>query len=250
MTEFPKLLRDWRKYRRFSQLDLALSAEISSRHLSFLETARSRPSREMIARLSDVLQVPLDGQNQMLIAAGFAPQYAATPLTDQAMQTVADAVGWTLDRHAPYPAIALDRLWTIKGMNNPAKHLFGMLDIHNGASLLDFVTSPTMAEVIENWPVVAFHTAARLRSESIAAGGIAPLDAAAAKLMESADNSIDVAGPMIPTIFRVGDSKLSLFATIAQFSTANDETLTDFKIELFFPADDASKEILHAMAVT
>ncbi len=248
MNTFSVLLRDWRQTRRYSQLDLAMAADVSARHLSFLETGRSRPSIGMIQRLGEVLQLPLDAQNRLLTAAGFAPRYAATPLDAAEMAPVTQAVRWMLDRHAPYPALALDQLWNVQMMNAPARLLFAPFDLTEGGSLLELTTSPLMPQVVENWPEVAYHSAVRLRAESAAAGGIAVLDAAADRLAQDADPGITTSGPTIPTIFRMGDQRLSLFGTIAQFSTAADETLSDLRIELFFPADDDTGAVLQQLA--
>src|SRR5688500_10344555 len=104
-------LRDWRQHRRLSQLDLALSADVSTRHLSFVETGRSLPSRAMVVRLAERLAVPLRERNTLLVAAGYAPVYAATSLDDPAMRVVREAVDLVLAGHEPYPALAIDRHW-------------------------------------------------------------------------------------------------------------------------------------------
>lgn len=248
MTTFSDQLRTWRKHRRLSQLDLALQANVSARHISFLETGRARPSRDMIAHLGTVLTLPLDAINQMMLAIGFAPQFPKTPLDAAAMAPVQAAVRWMLDRHAPYPGIALDRMWTIRMLNAPARAMFAPLGVSEGSSLLDLTTSNLMPQLIENWPEVAHHSAIRLRAESVAAGGIPKLDAAAAILAAQADPDASTTSPIMPTIYRIGDQRFSLFGTIAQFSTIADETLDDFKIELFFPADSATKAALQQMA--
>ncbi len=248
MTQFPDLLRTWRKHRRLSQLDLALEADVSARHISFLETGRARPSRDMIAHLGEVLTLPLDAINQMMVAMGFTPRFPATPLDDAAMAPVRQAVRYMLDRHAPYPGLALDRLWTIRMLNAPARKLFAPFGLAEGSSLLDMTTSDLMPQIIENWAEVAHHSAIRLRAESLAAGGLPALDAAAAKLSQDAGPVSPTPAPTIPTIYRFGDQRLSLFGTIAQFSTIADETLDDFKIELFFPADQATEAALHLLA--
>ncbi|MEM9267982.1 MAG: helix-turn-helix domain-containing protein, partial [Pseudomonadota bacterium] len=127
MTGFARSLKTWRAARRLSQLDLAIEAEISSRHLSFLETGRSNPSREMVIRLSEALGLPLDARNQMLTQAGFAVRYKGRDWNDAEMAPVRRAVNWQLDRHAPYPGLAVDRLWTIRQANATARTLFGAL---------------------------------------------------------------------------------------------------------------------------
>jgi len=249
MNYYPDLLKQWRNNRRLSQLDLATEANVSARHISFLETGRSQPSSDMIVHLAEVMDVPIDARNQMMNSAGFAPRYATTPLDDDAMGPILNAVIWTLERHAPYPGIALDRLWRIKKMNGPATKLFAPLQLGEGQSLLDLVTNPMMEQVIENWPQVAHYTMLRLRAESAGAGGVPELDATVEHLAYYAQGSSErLPGPSVPTIYKLGDQRLSLYGTIAQFSTVTDETLDDLKIELFFPADTKSAEMLKSLA--
>ncbi len=247
MTQFPQSLKTWRKARHLSQLDLALEADVSARHISFLETGRARPSREMIARLGDALHLPLATRNQMLTHAGFAPRYAARQWDAAEMAPIRAALDHTLKSHAPFPAFAVDRLWTVLQLNEPAAKLFGLLGITQGTCLLDIVTSDALPTFIENWPEVAHHSAQRLRTESAAQGGVRELDAAADKLAKNPLPAQAAHGPVIPTIYRAGSLRLSLFSTIAQFGTAEDVTLDDLKIELFFPADAETAETLKAL---
>ncbi len=251
MTPYPDLLKEWRKRRRMSQLDLAVEAEVSARHISFLETGRSRPSPDMILHLSEVLDLPVDTRNQMMRAEGFAPRFAATPLDDLTMTPIRDAVEWTLAQHAPYPGMVLDRLWRIVKLNDGARRLFAPVGVGEGQSLLQLLTGPLMPELIENWPEVAHHTMLRLRAESANAGGVSELEAAAHILSRQARfRGETTAGPTIPTIYRFNGRRLSLFGTIAQFSTVMDVTLDDLKIELFFPADEDSAAFLRALPDT
>lgn len=245
MKSYPDLLKQWRNYRRLSQLDLAIEANVSARHISFLETGRSQPSLDMIVHLAEVMDIPVNARNLMMNAVGFAPRYAASSLDDEAMEPILEAVSWTLERHAPYPGMALDRLWRVVKMNDPASKLFAALQLKEGSSLLDLVTNPIMEEVVENWPQIAHYTMLRLRAESAGAGGVPELEAAAEHLMQHAKGySNFLPGPSVPTIYKLGDQRLSLFGTIAQFSTVTDETLDDLKIELFFPADTKSENLL------
>ena len=247
MTGYATLLKEWRSHRRVSQLDLALQANVSARHISFLETGRSRPSPGMIVQLSEVLEVPVDARNQMLRAAGFAPRYAATPLDDAKMAPITQAISRMLERHAPYPGLVLDRLWRVIMLNGPASVLFAPFGLREGSNLLDLATDPIMAQIVENWADVAYHTMQRLRAESAAAGGIAELEEAIAKLAPFAHLSEKPEdAPTIPTIYRFGDMRLSLFGTIAQFSTVNDETLADLKVELFYPSEAESAQWFEA----
>lgn len=248
MTQFPQTLKTWRKVRHLSQMDLALEADVSARHISFLETGRAQPSRDMIRRLGDALTLPLSTRNQMLAAAGYAPRYAQRPWNADQMAPVRAALDHMLSVHAPYPAFAVDRLWTVVQMNSPAKTLFGLLGVSEGVSLLNLVTSPDMPRFIENWSQVADHTAQRLRTESAAQGGVPELDAAAAYLGAIPGGTGQSPGPVIPTIYRAGGHRLSLFSTIAQFGTPEDITLDDLKIEMFFPADADTEAALRAMA--
>lgn len=164
------------------------------------------------------------------------------------MAPVRAAVDYTLNQHAPYPAIAIDRLWTIVQMNRPAQGLFGPLNLNEGDSLLELMLSDILPPLIENWPEVAHHAAQRLRTESTAQGGVAVLDKAAQKLAEIPISVPHSNGPVVPTIFRAGSVRLSLFTTIAQFGTPEDLTLDDLKIELYFPADHETEKALRAMA--
>lgn len=241
MDTFPQTLRTWRRARRFSQLDLAVEAEVSSRHISFLETGRSRPSREMITRLCDALQLPLDARNQLLTHAGFAARYPGRSWDGSDMGPIREALEYTLTRHAPYPALALDRVWTVRQMNPPAEALFGLLRVTTGDSLLDLLMSDALPQVVENWPAVAHHAAQRLRTESAAQGGIAALDTAASHLAQQGAAPDGPPTPVVPTILNTGTLRLSMFATIAQFGTPEDVTLDDLKIELYFPADAATR---------
>ncbi len=248
MSPFLQVFKAWRRARRLSQLELALKANVSARHISFLETGRARPSAEMIERLGDALELPLAARNQLLGHAGFAARYPARRLDAEEMAPIRAAIEHTLERHAPYPALAVDRLWTVIRMNAPAAALFAEVGAREGSSLLELMVSERLRPYIENWPDVARHAAQRLRTESAAQGGIALLDEAAEKLGRVAATNRDPLGPVVPTIWRRGTGTLSLFATLAQFGTPEDVTLDDLKIELYFPADEETKRALHALS--
>lgn len=248
MTGFSQTLKTWRKTRRFSQLDLALEADVSSRHISFLETGRAQPSPQMIDRLSDAMHLPLTARNQLLTGAGFVARYPARGLDTDEMEPIRAAITHMLDTHTPYPAIALDRIWTLTHMNQPAEKLFGLFQITKGDSLLDLLQSPMLPEMVENWPAVAHHSAQRLRTESTAQGGIKALDDTADYLSHVPAPKPIESAPVIPIIYQTSGIRLSLFSTIAQFGTPEDLTLNDLRIELFFPADEATKTILQNMS--
>jgi len=248
MTDFPGTLRTWRKARRLSQLDLAGEADVSARHISFLESGRAHPSRDMIARLSDALTLPLDARNQMLTHAGFAARYPARAWDAADMAPIRAAVDHMLAAHAPYPALAIDKLWTVVNMNAPAATLFGGLGVGPGDSLLDLMMSDALPRMVENWADVAHHTCQRLRTESAAQGGIAALDRAADHLGAVPRRARTPTSPVIPTILNTGAVRLSVFATIAQFGTPEDVALDDLRVELYFPTDADSDTALRALA--
>ena len=243
---FPGALRTWRRARRLSQLHLALEADVSARHLSFLETGRAQPSREMVERLGGALRLPLAAQNRLLLQAGFAARYPTREWGADEMAPVRAAIAHTLDRHAPYPALALDRLWRVVQLNGPARALFGLLGVAEGDSLLDRMGSEGMLAHIENWPEVAHHAAQRLWTESAAQGGVPELDRAAEQLSRTPRPRSAPPGPVIPTVFVADGLRLALFATVAQFGTPHDVTLDDLKIELYFPADRTTDAALRA----
>jgi transcriptional regulator with XRE-family HTH domain len=253
MHDFPQALKDWRHNRRLSQLQLATEAEVSPRHLAFLETGRARPSRGMVLRLAEVLGLPRGEQNAILTAAGFAPQFPVLALDTAEMAQVRRAMDWTISRHAPYPALIMDRLWRIVAMNGPAERIFGPAGFAVGASLLDALADLDLfAGLIENWVEVGHHTLLRLRSESARAGGVAALDRAAAALARdpaiAGHQPTRGGGVVTPTIYRMGDQRISLFSTYAQFGSAEEVALAEMKIELMFPADAAATAILQALA--
>lgn len=246
MNAFAKNLKSWRGARRFSQLELANRANVSARHLAFLETGRANPSRDMIARLGDALDLPLAARNELLINAGFAALYPSRHWDAEDMAPVRAAMDYMLDRHAPYPAFALDRHWKILKMNPPAERLFSVLGAQPGTCLIDLMRQAQTQDSIENWPDVAHHLAQRLRTESAANGHIPAFEAAALEFASLPLPKRSPGSPVVPLIIRVGQTRFSLFSTIAQFGTPEDLTLDDLKIELFFPADAATESRLRA----
>ena len=247
MTDFARSLKTWRAARRFSQLDLALVADISARHLSFLETGRANPSRDMVLRLGEALDIPLDARNQMLTHAGFAVRYKGREWDDDEMAPVRKAVRRQLERHAPYPGLAVDRLWTIREANATALVLFGAFGIGIGDSLLDLMTMRALPGIVENWPEVAHHAAVRLRTENAALGGVPEFEAAISYLSAFVQPEPMTTGPVIPTILNTGTERLSMFATISQFGTPEDLLLDDLKVELYYPMDDATDAAFERM---
>lgn len=250
---FGESLKHWRARRRMSQLDLGLAANVSARHISFLETGRSRPSRSMVRLLSESLELPQSERNAFLGAAGFAPAYRRRDLDDTDMAHVRAAVDWTLERQDPFPAMALDRHWRIVRTNRSAGLILAGAGLGEGDSLLEALfDTEKMAGALENWLEVTQHMIVRLRTESAHLGGDPVLDAAVDRLTEERGPRLpanDGALPaIIPARYRAGDRMLSFFSTIAQFGSAEDIALSELRIELMFPADEPTRAALFAMA--
>lgn len=247
---FGELLKTWRSQRRMSQMELGMTANVSPRHVSFLETGRARPSKAMVLRLSETLEVPRATRNSLLNAAGFAPAYTARDLDEADMACVREAMDWTLERHNPYPALAFDRHWRLLRLNACAAALLAPMPLGVGDSLLDaFMNGGVLADAIENRDEVVRHLVTRLRTESAHLGGDAVLDAAAEKFVaEIGDDDPHAADSMpavIPARYRVNGQLLSFFSIISQFGATEDIALADVKIELMFPADDVTRNAFH-----
>jgi len=253
MATFGAAVRDWRQIRRMSQLDLALCVEVSARHVSFLETGRARPSRDMVLRLCSGLMLSQADTNALLQAAGFAAAFAARQLSDAEMAPLRRAVDWMLQRHAPYPAFALDRHWRLQAMNSTAELMLVPIGMELGDSLLDaLLGNAEMRARIDNLAEVEWLTLQRLRSELAYFGQDPVLEAHVRELQarQSAQPRVATAQvpPVIPTRFRIDDQMLSLFSAVSQFGTVEDIALSDLQIECFFPADEPTRLMLEALA--
>jgi transcriptional regulator with XRE-family HTH domain len=249
---FPNLLKHWRTTRRMSQLDLGLAANVSARHVSFLETGRAAPSRNMILQLCETLAVPLPAQNSLLHAAGFAEVYLNRGLSGEELAHARQAVDWTLQQHDPFPAIALDKYWSIVKANRAATLLLSGVGINEGDSLLQAMQhSKRLAAAISNWPEVLRHMIARLRSESARLGYDEVLSAAATALALQLGNDSKhdhVTGNVVlSTRYNLNGTVLCLFSMLAQFTCAEDIALADLRIELMFPTDEATRQSLITM---
>lgn len=252
-TTFGMMLKDWRRQRRMSQLDLGLTANVSARHISFLETGRAKPSRTMVLQLCEVLETPRATRNSLLNAAGFAPAYRSRKLDQADMAQVCAAVDWTLMRHDPYPAFALDRHWQLVKTNRSAQMLLAAVGLVEGDSLLAVMTDQErMMALFENWREVTQHLLTRLRTESNHLGGDDLLDEAAAQMAKMLGGDLweseGVLPAVITTHYRAGQGCLAFFSTIAQFGTAEDIALAELKIEMMFPADEATRMSLLELA--
>ncbi len=239
------LLRDWRRRRRLSQLDLALEAGVSARHLSFLETGRSKPSREMVLHLSEQLEVPLRDRNHLLLAAGFAPAFEERAIDAPEMAPVREALERVLAGHEPYPAVVVDRWWNLAAANRSIAMFTDTVPEHlmtPPVNVLRVSLHPDgMASRILNYGEWRAHLLDRLHRQ-VALTGDERLADLYAELSAYPGETAAVHGPggeiAVPLRYDAGGRELAFFSTIATFGTAVDITLAELSIEAFFPADE------------
>jgi transcriptional regulator with XRE-family HTH domain len=251
---FAAMLRRFRTARRMSQLDLALDCDVSARHLSFLETGRARPSREMVLQLADGLVLPLASQNALLQAAGFAPVFPASPLDSEALGPFRAVLQDMMDRHAPYPAILCDRHWDLRAANPTATALLAPLQAEAGeTNLVRMLTETRTAQaIIANLAEVIHEMRGRIALEALEAGND-PVLRTLLDALDAASRRHPLPGglqrrPLVPLIVNLPDGQLSFLSTIVHFGTSEDVTVRDLRLELLFPADDSTRTALHAMA--
>lgn len=255
---FGEHLKSWRKTRRKSQLDLACDAEISSRHLSFLETGRSEPSREMVLHLGHHLGVPSRAQNAMLLAAGFAPVFPDRPLDDPAMDLAREAVERVVHGHSPYPALAVDRHWNLVTANYTVGRMIEGLDpvlMEPPVNVLRISMHPDgLAPRILNMAQWGAHLLARLQQQIDASGDpflIALKEELAGYYRIHAKTEVlppDYQSVVLPFEMESPVGPLSLFTTTTVFGTPVDITLSELAIESFFPANPQTAERLRMIA--
>ena len=254
------LLREWRQRRRLSQLDLAGEADISTRHLSFVESGRAQPSRDMVLHLAERLDVPLRERNVLLVAAGYAPVFRERPLADPALASACRAVDLVLKGHEPYPALAVDRHWTMVAANGAVAAMVAGADaslLQAPVNVLRLSLHPKgLAPRIGNLPEWRAHLLERLRWQvEVSADPVlsellkelrgypAP---PAARSRKPGDHG-EFAGVAVPVQFVTDAGTLSFFSTTTVFGTPIDITLSELALEAFFPADAVTAEALRKM---
>ena len=247
-----ELLRQWREHRRLSQLELALEAEISARHLSFVETGRSLPSREMILRLADHLEVPLRERNHLLLAAGYAPVYAETELDSPPMLAVREAVRQILGDHEPYPAVVIDGRWNLVEANASVAMFTADVPPELLAPPVNVLRASLhpdgMARRIVNLGEWRAHLLGRLRRQ-VALTADPGLAALYEELRAYPGDQPEPEAPgpgdiVVPLRIRHHGEELAFFGTVATFGTPLDITVAELVIESFFPADARTTDIL------
>jgi transcriptional regulator with XRE-family HTH domain len=259
--DFALMMKAWRQRRRMSQLELALSSGVSQRHVSFLESGRSKPSRSMILHLSETLEVPLRERNEWLIAAGFAPVFKARPLDDPQMNQVMNAVQMMLTNHEPFPAVAVDRAWNIRMANAPFEMIAAMLGADlwqrvggSERNLMRLFFHPNgIKPYVTNWPVIGPMLWHRAQREAEALGGqemkqlLTELGQyQGADMLWAAEDAVLV--PLLSLEIEKDGVDIALFTVIATFGTAQDITADELRIESLFPADTATEKLFRAAA--
>lgn len=249
-TAFGVLLKDWRRRRRLSQLDLAIAADVSPRHVSFVETGRSTPSRAMVLRLAEVLDVPRREQNQLLLAAGLAPMYPERSLDDPDMAAVRLGIDRVLNAYNPFPCVVIDRSWQIVRANAGAGVLLDGVApaLLQPPNALRIALHPDgLAPRIRNLAQWRHHLIERLRREVAISGS----DETSSLLAEidsypgGSEGSSDLGGVAVPLELYTPDGRLLTFlSTVTTFGTALDLTAAELSIEAFLPADEATATAL------
>ena len=251
------LLKEWRARRRRSQLDLAVEAGVSTKHLSFVETGRARPSPELLLTLARHLDVPLRDRNALLLAAGYAPRFTETSIDAPAMAHVRASLQRLLSTHDPYPGVVLDRRWNVVLANEAAGGLIAGLPpelLLPSMNIFRLSLHPDgLAAITLNFAEWASYLLSQLRRLVVMSGdeGLVALEAE----VLAYPNVVDLIGTggllaaedtplLIPCRLAVGGVELSLFTTLATFGTPRDITLDELAVELFFPADDATEAVL------
>ena len=247
------LLRDWRQRRRLSQLDLAVGAGVSARHVSFVETGRARPSAEMVMQLAEHLDVPLRDRNALLLAAGYAPAFAQRDLDDPEMGPVRDVLDRLLRGHEPYPAIVVDRHWGLVAANRAVAVLTDGAApylLEPPVNVLRLGLHPDgLAPRIRNLGEWRAHLLDRLSRQAVVSGDpalfalheeLAALPGAQAGLAAS----LEVSEIAVPLLLTADGSELAFISTATSFGTAIEVTVSELAIESFFPADEATARFL------
>ena len=251
-SPFGALLREWRLLRRFSQVELSLRSGISTRHLSYAETGRSRPSRQTVQLVAEALDVPLRERNALLLAAGYAPHYLETALDAPKLGLIRRAIDVTLAQHEPFPAFVLNRTWDIQLANAGTDRVLGGLcpggPKHN--NIVRQVFDPEdLRPFIENWNEVAGDLLGHLHH----AVHQHPTDDETRALLDEALSYPDIPGrmrsldftagplPVLVTAFRKDDLRLSFFSTLTRFVSTTDIAVEETRIECMYPADEATR---------
>lgn len=255
-SRFPALLRSWRQKRRLSQLDLSLAAGLSQRHLSFLETGRSNPSRHSIAQLGEALEMPAAEYDTLLVSAGYAALSERLQWAEATRHAVELSVKHILDGHAPYPAVTIDRMWDLQNANLPALNFFGLMGGTGDCNILRGLMTPgPLREKVVNWDQAIRALLRLLELEGARRpndvelhrllGELRALPGVSAATERPADSEPE---PLITIEFTHESAHLRLFSMIATIGMSADATIDDLRIETLLPADEDTRTWFHSHA--
>jgi transcriptional regulator with XRE-family HTH domain len=249
---FASAMQFWRRARRMSQLELSLEAGVSARHISFLESGRAKPSREMVLTLCEALLLPRAVRNGLLKAAGFTSAFPETALGLAALEPLEQALQEMLANHAPWPALVCDRHWNIIQTNPAASLLLASLQTDGPANIITMICdSPAASDLIVNLDEIRWELLARIRLEALEAGRdpqLAALEARLRDVLEGSKPSESARRPLVPVKVRAFGVELAFLTAIAHFGTSEDVVVRDLRVELMFPADQQSRDVLEALA--
>ena len=246
VTAFGRYMKQWRRQRGLSQLDLAIRSDVSQRHVSFIETGRSRPRHDVVHKVAEALEVPLRDRNILMEAAGLAPRYPEVPLTDGAAAPFCDAIHKMLESHEPYPAYVINRWWELVDANAAGRRIFPRTG-GGPISLVDTFLGPgPIREMIDNFSAVGWTFLRRMRREVADSGP----DERLRELLERAegymkDVPIDIESTgselVVCPHLRIGDQVIKTASMVARFGTAREVTLDELRVELVFPGDEEAE---------
>lgn len=253
VTAFGRQMKRWRRQRELSQLELAVRADVSQRHVSFIETGRSRPRQDVVHKVAEALQVPLRDRNFLLEAAGLAPSYPEVLLSDGAAAPFRNAIRKLLESHEPYPAYVIDRWWELIDANEAGRRIFPQTS-EGPINLVDAFLGPgPIRDMIDNFSAVGWVFLRRMRREVADSGP----DERLQELLERAeaymkDVPVDVEDPSSDFVvcphLRIGGQVIKTASMVARFGTAREVTLDELRVELVFPRDEEGEAFFRQSA--
>ena len=260
-SAFGRLLKDWRERRGLSQLALAVAARTTQRHLSFIESGRAAPSREMVSRLGATLSLPLRQQNALLLAAGFAPVWKERDLSTPDLAVVNSALDYMLAQNEPYPAFVIDRCWNLlranRGASNLTEFLIGTATAPTSSGPVNLAVAllapDGLRPFIVNWQEIALHFIRGVQADAQADGMVETVDLLN-RLLTFPDvpavseliTPDEAQTPVLPIHFHRNGTSLCLFTTISTLGTPRDVTLEEIRIEFFFPMDEPTTQVFRS----
>ena len=250
-TTIASIIKQWRKQRRYSQLQLAVELDVSSKHISFLETGRSQPSRQMLLNIALFLNISKSEINRALITAGFAPAYQKQDIKHEDLKPVLSAINQILQNHMPYPAIVLNHNWDLVHANQAALELLGWVGFASHTNLLEaLIADNEKSSSIINWQESMAQVLIRLRNEICESGGNERLESYENQLSKKVNDEtilkvFESKDSVLNTQLKIDEKPYAFFSIIANLGAVQDVAISGFKIEMMFPADDVTTQYFY-----